>query len=85
MGTNTSGKTLQSRVDSEYAGRVHALAQAKGMTDSDLIRQGTDAIMLETDVDQLIAEELNRHKTFIAQLNEFREWQQQERARRQEG
>lgn len=52
------GKTLQARVDAEYAQRFAVLAAAKGISESALVRQATDKILAEAEgqIDALKAE-----------------------------
>ncbi|MAT05314.1 MAG: hypothetical protein CL424_09765 [Acidimicrobiaceae bacterium] len=52
------GKTLQARVDAEYAHRFAVLAAAKGISESALVRQATDKILAEAEgqIDALKAE-----------------------------
>ena len=82
MAQKPKGRTLQLRVDGPYLRRFGIVANAKEETEAGLLREATDAIMLEADVDELIAEANQRHEALIASLEKFREWQQRERTRR---
>ncbi len=72
----TAGKTLQMRADAEYAAKVRTLAFVKETSESAIVREATDRVMMEADVDELIAQVRQRCEQQVAELEEFRVWQQ---------
>lgn len=70
------GKTLQLRADGEYAAQVAALAHINQTSESAVLRDGCDRVMMEADVDELIAQVRQRCEQQVAELEEFRVWQQ---------
>lgn len=78
-----AGKTLQMRADGEYVAKVATLAFVKETSESAIVREATDRVMAEADVDELIAQVRQRCEQQVAELEEFRVWQQAFIAERQ--
>lgn len=78
-----AGKTLQTRADSDYVAKVATLALVKQTTESAIVREATDRVMMEADVDELIVQVRQRCEQQVAELEEFRIWQQAFIAERQ--
>lgn len=72
----TAGKTLQLRASGEYAAQVATLAFINQTSEAAVLRDGCDRVMMEADVDELIAQVRQRCEQQVAELEEFRTWQQ---------
>lgn len=71
-----TGKTLQLRASGEYAAQVATLAFINQTSEAEVLRDGCDRVMMEADVDELIAQVRERCEQQVAELEEFRVWQQ---------